>query len=361
MESSQLMALGIKDTDQYENYWFIRSNKGRYYDDFVVNRYVAIGWDYITESQFRNSSEDTIKQIIENNLIEEYDDDDDDSSEYASSEQAKSTNRKVKNNTTGIYNKLDRFINAMQIGDLVLVPGFNSHEVSIGVIESDIYEEPNYIQVYKQKDPDTELTLCHYRKRRKVKWIKKLLRHNMDIYLTKAFSSQHALSNMQEYAPYIDRAIYPLYKKGNEIHATMHAGHPNGMSLSQLSNIIRTLEESIVDISTQVDQPLTAEDIKIKLNIHSPGIIELILACTFGGGVAASMIIHALNQYKNGGKSNISLKIDPANKIFEFSFGSEGQGSRAHALNEKQVTFQHDESIRRLAQGIEIDNELIDG
>ena len=71
----------------------------------------------------------------------------------------------------------------------------------------------------------------------------------MDIYLLKGFSSQHALSNMDEYASFIDRTIYGIYSKGNDIHTTIHAGHPDGLTLKGLVNLSSLLEHAAFSLA----------------------------------------------------------------------------------------------------------------
>ena len=55
------------------NYWLVRTNSGRHYQDFTTNSYIAIGWDYISvnmieyeDNEIKN--EDFLKALISQDL-----------------------------------------------------------------------------------------------------------------------------------------------------------------------------------------------------------------------------------------------------------------------------------------------------
>ena len=315
--------------------------KGEWFDLY------AISWDYVTTNIMCNESEATIRAIIESQekVNPSYDDEDDN---------LDTEERGIKSKITTIFNKLQRFINEFSVNDIVLVPSKDSDRISIGIITSTVYEDSQYVQNYLSEDPNTELTLCPYFKRRKVRWLKHLTKQTADIYLMKAFNSQHALSKMNDYAPYIDRAIYPIYKKSDEVHSTFHAGHPNGMSLKELSDLALSLNNAISDISEQCELPISEKDIQVKLNIHSPGLIELI-----GYGAAAgtfvSILMFSINHLINGGSFNLSFKKDDKGS-FDFSLNTETKGLKGRDQEQKKLELKEQAQMATLIKELDVKN-----
>lgn len=347
MNSNLFSLLNIPELPTNRNYWIVRSNGGIFYDDFMMHDYIAISWDYITTNIMCNESELTIRAIIESQeKINPSHDDGDDAPDLEE--------RGIKSKITTIFNKLQRFINEFSVNDIVLVPSKDSDRISIGIITSTVYEDSQYIQNYLSEDPDTELTLCPYSKRRKVKWIKHLTKQTADIYLMKAFNSQHALSNMNEYAPYIDRTIYPIYKKNNEVHSTLHAGHPNGMSLKELSDFALHLNNTIANISEQFELPVNEKEIQVKLNIHSPGLIELI-GYGAAAGIFVSILMFSINHLINGGKFNLSFKKDNLGNI-DFSIETETKGLKGHAEEHKKLELKEQAQMAALIKELDVKN-----
>lgn len=340
---------GVPSIESHRNYWFVRTNSGIFYDDFVFNDYIAIAWDQISVKLFKEGGEYLIRTMIEANekalSSKSFSDEDDDEMDPSGGAKAR---------ITAIYNKLNRFINEMKPGDIVLIPSKNSDVIKVGTITSDVYEDPSYMENYLSENPGTELTICPYAKRRKVTWLKSISKTHRDIYLTRAINSQHALSQMNEYAPYIDRAIYPIYRKNNEVHSTLHAGHPNGMNLKELAQFSNTILSLVDDISDQCGISIADDDVQVKINIHSPGLIELI-GLTAGGGIAVAIILFAVNHLINGGKFNLSFTKSPTGEV-NFSIGSETPGIKGSEQNDRELDLKEKEMLITLIKDMDIKN-----
>ena len=320
MESNILDLLKIPNVSPQRHYWIIRTNSGDYYDDFILHQYISIAWDYVTLNILNNQTEDSIKRLIEvyeSSNINAKDEDEDESDGSA------------KGKITAIYNKIARFVFEIQKGDVILIPSKNSDNITIAEVIGDTYETQNYVEDYLKLNPETEIHPCPYQKRRKIKTLKTISKRDMDIYLAKGFNSQHALSNMDEYSSFIDRTIYDIYAKGDKLHTTIHAGHPNGLSLKELVSLASTLEESAASIAQQCGIPFDSSDVEVKLNIHSPGLIELIGAIA-GSGIVLSLLMFSLNNMINGGKLSISFKSDEQTGKIDFSVNSESIGLKGH-------------------------------
>jgi hypothetical protein len=344
MKSNILEILKIPEVSTKRHYWIIRTNGGIYYQDFILHEYISISWDYITLNILNNENEDAIKRLIgmyAGNLNEEIDLDDEE------------TDGSSKGKVTAIYNKIHRFVFEISRGDIVLIPSSNSDFITIAEVTGDVYENPNYVETRLLKDPDSETVPCPYYKRRKIRTLKTIEKGKMDIYLTKGFYSQHALSSMDDYAPYIDRTIYGIYSKGDEVHTTIHAGHPNGLTLKELVSLSTLLEESASSLAHQCGIPFDSSDVEVKLNIHSPGLIELIGA-TSGIGIALSLLIFSINNVINGGKISISFKRDKESGDLDFSVNSESVGLKGHNEDGIRLELQKKKELLEMVAALDI-------
>ena len=72
------------------------------------------------------------------------------------------------------------------------------------------------------------------------------------------------------------------------------------------------------------------------MNIHSPGLIELIGGLA-GGGVVLSVLTFSINNLVNGGKLNISLKKDGETNKLDFSVNSESLGIYGNLQEMKRI------------------------
>ncbi len=132
----------IESEEKERQYWFVRTDNGQYYETFLKNDFIAIGWNYITVNDIVNSSEEDIK-----NKISRY--------EIQKPEQSDSS---YKMKISGIYNKIIRF-NELRRGDIIVIPNEGSESLAFGEITQ------NHINVIINKE-----NKFNYHKRHEVKW-----------------------------------------------------------------------------------------------------------------------------------------------------------------------------------------------
>lgn len=343
MDSNLLSLLKIPSVPENIHYWIIRTNGGDYYEDFTLHEYISISWDYVSLSILYTKDDDEIKRLIEvYEKMSTTPEDSDDESDGT-----------TKGKITAILNKINRFVFEIDKGDIILIPSKNSDRIAIAEVIGDVYETENYVESYLQANPTTEIVPCPYRKRRKIKILKTITKGQMDIYLAKGFNSQHALSSMDEYAPYINRTIYGIYSKGNELHTTLHAGHPNGLTLKELVELSTKLEETASSIAQQCEIPFDSSQVEVKLNIHSHGLIELIGSLS-GAGIVLSLLMFTVNNLINGGKLNISYKKDDQTGKTDFSVTSETPGISGNAQKNKRIELKEKEELLELVNKLDV-------
>ncbi|RGF81488.1 hypothetical protein DXA65_14250 [Ruminococcus sp. OF03-6AA] len=343
MDSNLLSLLKIPSVSEGIHYWIIRTNGGDYYEDFTLHEYISISWDYVSLSILYTKDDDEIKRLIEvYEKMSTTPEDSDDESDGT-----------TKGKITAILNKINRFVFEIDKGDIILIPSKNSDRIAIAEVVGDVYETENYVESYLQANPTTEIIPCPYRKRRKIKILKTITKGQMDIYLARGFNSQHALSCMDEYAPYINRTIYGIYSRGDELHTTLHAGHPNGLTLKELVEFSTLLEKTASSIAQQCEIPFNPSQVEVKLNIHSPGLIELIGSLS-GAGIVLSLLIFAVNNLINGGKLSISYKKDDQTGKTDFSVTSESPGISGNAQKNKRIELKEKEELLELVNKLDV-------
>ena len=332
----------IPEVPKKQRYWFVRTDGGAHYSDFTMHDYIAIAWDYISIEMFTTRNADTVKKIILN--AEKSTPTEDEESDIGSSELAKETT---------IYNKINRFINEMSIGDIVLCPSKNSSSISLGKIKSTVYEDSHYAIDYYNGNPDSELNVCPYYKRRKVEWIKTINRENLDIYLSRALSSQHSVSCLDEHALLINRSLYDMYNRGETTHLTLRTCRPESITFAELKDLVDTLDRNLKSTSEALNIQYNPSALEVKLSIHSPGLIEIAGSVLMLSG-AASFLLLALNHFRHGGKNNAHFKMNFGKLSIEYSNESESRGTRDFELDEQRLDIEAIERLSSLQDKLEI-------
>lgn len=305
------------------NYWLVRTESGAYYTDFINNEFVAIGWDYIQLADIAKGSFKKLKEKIKNH------------------EDPKGTK---KGSYGSAASKLLRFVTDIKEGDIILIPDICSRRIAIGqTTEDNVYEDKRFKEIHSEDLDQDEI--CPFVKRRKVKWITQIRKSDIDIYLFKLLNCHHAIYSANEYADYINRSIYPIYISGDKLYATFKAGHINGLSLNEFVDL--------ADFINRLTDGIDKDSIDVKLNIHSPGLIEIAVLITSGGMTIAG-IIFALNHLLNGGNTKIDFK---AKGGFEFHAQSEGKGLLDKKLAHEKFELDKEmkEQYLRLKESIQLE------
>ena len=299
----------IKD----RNYWFVRTDSGHYFEDFYENGYIAIGWNYLTLDAMSSPEKDVdhLKRriaVMEGLSIDDIDDDslsEDELSELST----KLTNNK--RNVTKIFNKVNLFVNDIKQGDIVVIPSSNSSYIAIGMVSGNIYEDTRYIDEFgqihfTQLDFTAEYMPCPYIKRFPVIWYKKINKNGMDIYLQSTIKAQQAIFPLNDHADYIDRNIMDIYFKNDILHSIIRTNQDGDITLSELKLLIDFIYDGISQSNDDINC-ISPDDVHIKLNIHSPGIIE-ILGIGIPSIIGLITLFAVWSVHRNGGKVTISGK-----------------------------------------------------
>ena len=167
---------GVIDTKR--RYWFVRTESGKYYDEFILDEFIAIGWNEIPCVSETNKEEDVVQ------LIKKY---------YPEVAQP-----------TRPINQIRRFCEEMKHGDIVIIPKKGAAVLAFGIITSDV--------IVRELTEDELLDdSCPYIRSRSVNWIKGIPKYRIDPQLYQFLRNQHAISVADAYAPFIDRIMNSFY------------------------------------------------------------------------------------------------------------------------------------------------------
>ena len=275
-EQIEQLGLLIREVNPDKHYWFFRTMGGHFYDEFVSMGFIAIGYDDILMKDLKDMPEqDHMARAFLKFRLQEL------KNEMTDSQIAKAAGQIVK------------FYRELRIGDIIVAPDFQSRKYAIGVIASDMYENSG-------KHGGKE---CPFVKRRQVKWIKEVCRHELDAKAILAFGNQQTMSSIDDYADYIDRKMDQLYTKGNASYLVLRVNQDKELSWEDFM-FIGELGAFFRHFSEEIGLGADLSRIKMKINVQSPG--DILLMIPDGGGWILVLVLLILMVIR-GGKSYIRI------------------------------------------------------
>lgn len=304
------MKLGIPIINNTRRYWLVRTKGGIYFNDFYLNNYIAVGWNLLTDvNLMKESRRDDLVVMLKKFY-----------SKKETEEEEEDKEVKKTGNYELIATQLIRFSSEMKKGDIVIIPSQKSNNIAFGeVIDDEIVLETI-------NEDDLEETQCPFIKRRKVRWLKRQTKDQIDIYLYKLLNSHHTITNANDYANIIDRALNSFYVKDNSAHFTMQVGAKEGIKIKQLSKLIDNNISIIDEFNKFSNTNIDVDGVDVKINLHSPGPVEI------EGMIYPVLIIGMITIAICGG----SLKFNRKNNGKECETGLE---IKSDGLMEKIIKF----------------------
>ena len=250
--------VGIPIIPGERKYWLVRTKSGIYFNDFYLNNYIAIGWDEISDISLMTEQK---RELLIDKIKAEYD--------KSKNTDEEDSEVKKTGNYGLIATQLIRFATEIKKGDIVIIPSQKSNNVAFGeVLDDGIYKENIDLE-------DIEDTQCPFIKRRKVRWIKWQKKESVDIYLYKLLNSHHTITDACEYSNIIERTLNSIYVKDNVAHFTIRVKQENNIKLKELSRLINNNISIIDEFNKFTKSDLDVDDVAIKINLHSPGPVEI--------------------------------------------------------------------------------------
>ncbi|MDI3234214.1 hypothetical protein QK289_04270 [Exiguobacterium antarcticum] len=262
----------IKET---KNYWLVRTNSGRYYDEFLREGYIGINWNDITYDEIDDLDRDSIID-----LLKERDPD-------------------VKN-PSNAARQLVVLRKVMQPGDAVIITGPSSYIFSIGEVEKDGFFTKEVEPSELKANPRT----CPYTKRRKVRWVKTLTKWEVEMPMFKMLQhSRQTIAEANDYKDIIEGKIHDFYIRGEVAQLTLKVrkeGNIPALTFFSLGKEVLDLAEEFISSSAMMEG-VDINQIETKININSPG------SFNFKGNAKVVTVIAAIVLLSTGGSVNVPL------------------------------------------------------
>lgn len=265
--------------------WFFRTKAGKYYYDFQLNGFIALGWDLILSSLVTDPTVDKEKKKEQIEVL--YPDE---------------------KRPGLILAQLDVFYNQMKEGDIVVIPASGSKQIAIGMIG-------DFLEKVEHKLQTDEYEKCEFVHKRKVEWLKKVDTWQ-DIYLFKALRAQQTISDITEETKVLFRNLFPVYISEEAIHLTFQKRTEADLNL--VENVL--FQSNLLNIADNVAELYGVEsfkkDISVKTAVGSPGFIEMLLPSIPISAITTVVIISLLiGKTKSSDGSTVTGIIAIINQI----------------------------------------------
>lgn len=228
------------------HYWMVRTMGGDFYQDFIKGGFIAIGYNEIP-----------LKDIESINLEDQ----------TAINQLRKKVNEIYQPARPGhIVSQLLRFCRQINVGDVIVLPGHSSFEVSLCRVKGKVYEE---------HDIDNQLNECQFIKRIPIEVVRTTTRLALPPKAQLMFNSRHPISNIDDYATYIDNSMMDYYEKGDETHVVLKIDTDEEVSASSFFDFYNLM--SITENFCKENNITgTARETAMKVQMESKGLLHFI-------------------------------------------------------------------------------------
>lgn len=288
-----------------KKYWLVRTDDGANYNTFSERNFVALNLQnfpigFVNAARQIEHPKERLS-LLKNSLIQlhqqqpnllSYDPID---SSYSS-------------NIGRLASQISSISLEMNRGDIVLIPSQGASILKIGrIVDVDLSTD--------------EAITSQFSFARKVEWIKEISKRRLEANLYKALGAHQAICDISKYASVIERNYTSYFVIDDEYHyvLTVNAETVSAYELTALvQNVLKTVDEISHDFNLGID----VKDIKISINVNSPGkmdfistgkkvILTMAVAVALAGGTLTyehlevktdglfSSLVDAVNRWKN--------------------------------------------------------------
>lgn len=246
--------LHIPVFDGNTNFWMVRTKGSVFFQEFISEGYIAIGWNAITKRDIDPETTEWDTEKLKARIKTGY----------------------KERNPTAALNKCIRFCCDMRPGDIAVIAG--EQQVAFAVV-GDYYEEPGGPSAVGREHEINKLLeqprcgrmdiRCPYIKRREITLIKAVQSSYIRTpYLQAAISRNlHSLSSMNDYAQLILSCCYDAFIYRDKLTMTFRVEKEGGISAYDLSTFVFSAAKALSG-----GHP---ERVDIQTALHSPGDIVL--------------------------------------------------------------------------------------
>jgi hypothetical protein len=231
------------------NYWLVRANGGKYYDDFLFENYIAVDTNGIPLEDLKDS-----KSLVDL-TIQNYKD------TFFKEMSGEPTNK-----ITNFAKRTFKFTHEMKNNDIVIVPSKQSKRFIIGIV-GDIFNSTK-IETNDFNDGNKR-ERCSYNLRREVQWFKEIKLKELDAKLLWIKSAHQTILNLKKDEPFIDPLISPFYFKDKKFFSHYAVTTKEDISVDTWTKFQNSLTSNLGNASSRT---------VLKQNVQSEGFIALIVA-----------------------------------------------------------------------------------
>ncbi|WP_025114444.1 hypothetical protein [Lysinibacillus fusiformis] len=231
-------------------YWLVRADGGKFYEDFFLNNFIAISDNEITLSMIMECDFESLA----GNVIEHY------KRLYSETFKKDWSSQQIAH----AAGRTQKFIDEMNIGDLILVPSKKSITFLIGVVTSEVYEITEEEVTSKI---EVNYSINPYLKRRKVTWLKEVSRNEISEKLYWILSAHQTIFNLSEQRDYINQLLAPVYVQDNLCHGTLKISKEEGLDTDEWYELYSIIKQQSDNMNDRMI---------VKSNVQSPGLLELV-------------------------------------------------------------------------------------
>lgn len=265
------------------NYWLVRTQSGQFYDTFLKNNFISVGYNKIPSEAINDLSYAIPDRKI---FIEKF--------------KGLVTKFYPEENRPGaIASQVTKFIFDIKKDDIVIIPSVNSTEISIGRVTGE--------KIILAGEEEMKATECDNKFRRKIEWQKTIRRTQLDPYLYKVLFAHKAINKLNHYADYIERTINNFYIKKEDINLVLYVNQQQDLLAKDIFSLGFYLLQTLDDVATHFNLDVSSDDIDLKINLNSEGKMQFIGKHLKSGGTKAAkvaksvIVLGIISVFINGG------------------------------------------------------------
>lgn len=244
---------GIYYLSGEENYWLVSSGKTKdLQNPFVEKGIIGIGWDRIKVSDIKENKKEDLKKLLEE--------------KYSGLKKMYETISGYRSYISGTATKLIRFVEEMNLGDIVVLKDRGNNKVYFGKIISEALD-------YNGDDLSIDQLTGNCNKIRKVRWLKSVEKDDIGSELKLTFTARHALSSIknEKVIDEVNREMFSYFYRGENLHMVFRVGIEGDISHDDFI----AFQELVHNLKNEcITKEKTENIFNIKTNVQSPGPIE---------------------------------------------------------------------------------------
>lgn len=263
------------------DYWFIRTNGGNWYEEFIHEDHCTI-IDPIIDFK-KLESLDTYMEVhneltkINTRNIESIK-----TREKALEKTDKEIEQIVgeetlsKRSITVEAKRLFNFIKGIKINDLIVMPSKSSREYKIGLVASEVKEysteELKQIEsrsvLFIDEKKHIKFRTSNNKIYREITWLKTIKRKEVQAEILNHLNMHQAIANLDVFKYQLNHLLSPAYIQNNKLHINIKVAREEGID----NDLWLKFHESLQNI----EKISEAKVDEVKVDVQSPGYIELI-------------------------------------------------------------------------------------